>query len=131
MAKLDLIPPMSRLALHKKIIREAAFLARSELFNNKSLSHTTDMMVLGTVARAVGKGDINLARHVASKNDTAKSFLHITGNRVFMRNPAEFGLKFLECRSEHVEISKSELESSSMNGGKAAWQPACGNQSHG
>ena len=88
---------MSRLALHKKIIREAAFLVKAELFNSKSSSHTAEMMVLGTVARAVGKGDINLARSVASKNDTAKSFLHITSDLVLLRNPAEFGFKFLEC----------------------------------
>ena len=33
-----------------------------------------------------------------------------------MRSSAEFGFKFLECRSKHVDISKSELELSNMKG---------------
>eukprot|EP00973_Karenia_brevis_P044078 6108305-Karenia_brevis.AAC.1 len=81
--------PFAALALHKKLLRQAATSARNELLALGG-SVQTESMICVSVSRALYYQDIKLAQLLWGKHALARQHLGMRNGRLFLTSPAVF-----------------------------------------
>ena len=95
-ARLDSMPIIPRWELHKQIIRQAGEEARNSILVSKAHDPRSRNLLFSSIARAVARQDVALARTNSSRVIDAPLFLRLSGKEVSLVDGASFNSKFCE-----------------------------------
>ena len=116
---LSSLPVESRSILLKTFIREASLHARDCMFEDLPNGHTSSLLRLSSIARAVWQKDIKLYNILIIKSELARSHLVLVGHEPRILDPNVFEEQFREAKMIASEGSSAEIKAEHTNGNRA------------
>ena len=95
---LSSLPVESRSILLKTFIREASLHARDSMFEDLPNGHTSRLLRLSSIARAVWQKDLKLYNILVNKSELARSHLVLVGDEPRILDPNVFEEQFREAK---------------------------------